>query len=538
MKTSNIRRVVQTLLFVVFLGLLVKTVSPIETWVPPDIFLRMDPLAGLATLLSARDPGAFGVKLVPAIVVVVLTVLLGRFFCGWVCPLGTTIDICDRIVRWRRKRGARPKLGHSPGLRNLKYYLLGAFVVAALLSTQIAWLLDPIPIVTRSYAIAIYPYFTYAFKAILGPLWQVPVISSVSEPVYAFLKQHVFFPNPDLGYQAITAMHHLAFLFFLVILGLSLLGRRFWCRYLCPLGALLGLLSKASVLRWTVDRDRCTECNVCYRECKTAAIRRQGNGYWPQECVECFTCQDVCPDGAIRFRLELPHRSIRREHEAGAGGLDLSKRRFIQSAAVAAVTVPLLKLKVTDRDFNPWVIRPPGALPEEEFLDKCIRCAECMKVCPTNALHPVLFEAGLEGVGTPKLVPALGYCDYECNACSVVCPTGAIRPLSLAEKKETKIGTAYFNKNKCYPWNENLNCLVCEEHCPTPEKSIKFWDVEVFEQETDKLVTVKRPYVVTETCIGCGICEQKCPLRDEPGIRVTARGEDRHPERYSGGRGV
>jgi NAD-dependent dihydropyrimidine dehydrogenase PreA subunit len=159
-------------------------------------------------------------------------------------------------------------------------------------------------------------------------------------------------------------------------------------------------------------------------------------------------------------------------------------------------------------------------------------------VCPTNALQPAAFEGGFEGIGTPKLVPQLGYCDYECNACSQVCPTGAIRPLALAVKKETKIGTAYFNKNKCYPWNENLNCLVCEEHCPTPEKSIKFWDVEVLEQETNRVIMVKRPYVVTETCIGCGICEEKCPLKDEPGVRVTARAEDRHAERYSGGRGV
>jgi len=106
------------------------------------------------------------------------------------------------------------------------------------------------------------------------------------------------------------------------------------------------------------------------------------------------------------------------------------------------------------------------------------------------------------------------------------------------EKQKLKIGTAYFNKNKCYPWNENINCLVCEEHCPTPEKSIKFWEIEVLEQKTNKKIIVKRPYVVTETCIGCGICENKCPIKEEPGIRVTARGEERHRERYSGGRGV
>ncbi|MFH1313779.1 MAG: 4Fe-4S binding protein [Candidatus Eisenbacteria bacterium] len=532
------RRGVQVAVFVLFLILLIRTVSPVETWLPPDTFLRLDPLAAVSAMMAARSAAGFFPKFVPALVVIVLTIILGRFFCNWVCPLGTTIDIWDRIAGRRRKKRSKPVTMHSGGLRNIKYYILGAFLVAALFSTQIAWLMDPIPIATRSYAVAIYPYLTYAARAVLDPLWQVPVVNRISEPVYDFLKQYVFVPNPEIGYQPITALHHISFAFFALILALSFLHQRFWCRYLCPLGAMLGLLSKATFLRWVVNRDKCTECNGCVRECKTAAIAEKAGGYWPQECVECFNCEDVCPEDAVRLKFQSPIRSIRKERRAIPAGLDLSKRRFLEAAAVAAVTVPLLKLKISDRDFPPWLIRPPGALPEEEFLDRCIRCAECMKVCPTNGLQPAVFEAGLEGVGTPKLVPAVGYCDYECNACSEVCPTGAIGRLSLEEKKETKIGTAYFNKNKCYPWNENLNCLVCEEHCPTPEKSIKFWETEVLEQETNRTVIVKRPYVVTETCIGCGICEKKCPLKDEPAIRVTARGEDRHPERYSGGRGV
>ena len=379
---------------------------------------------------------------------VILTILLGRFFCNWICPLGTTLDIWDRIIRGKRTRPIHPRVKHTPHLRNLKYYVLGLFLVMAVLSTQTAWLMDPIPTATRSYAVAVYPYIIYAAKGILGPLWQVPVINRVSEPLYGLLKQYVFFPNPDIGYLPITAMHHIAFLAFLGILGLSLLHPRFWCRYLCPLGALLGLLSKVSILRWVVDKNRCTECNRCVRECKTAAIVTKAEGYWIQECVDCFNCRYVCPEGAISFRFESPRGSNRRERAALPKGLDLSKRRFLQSAAVAAVTVPFLKLKTSDRRFSPWLIRPPGSLPEAEFLDRCIRCAECMKVCPTNGLQPTLFEAGLEGIGTPKLVPALGYCDYECNACSQVCPTGAIRSLTLEEKKEAKIGTAYFNKNK------------------------------------------------------------------------------------------
>lgn len=535
---NNIRRAVQAAVFLLFVVMLIRTVSPPETWLPVDFMLRLDPLAAVSAGLAARDLAGLWPKFLPAVILLGITVLFGRFFCNWICPLGTTLDVWDRILGRRRKGASRERITQSGKLRNIKYYVLAFFLVAALFSTQASWLMDPLPIATRSYGVAVYPYATYIAKSVLGPLWEVPVVNRVSEPVYDFLKTHVFFPNPELGYQTITALHHATFLVFAGILALSFLTPRFWCRYLCPLGAFLGLASKFSLLRWRVDKDKCTGCNRCVRECKTAAIHDKAGGYFVQECVECMNCIKVCPERAVSFGFSLPATSIRQDRETAPRGLDLSRRRLLQASVLAGVTVPFLKLKVTDRDVNPWVIRPPGALPEEEFLDRCIRCGECMKVCPTNGLHPTLFEAGLEGVGTPMLVPSLGYCDYECNACSQVCPTGAIKPVPLAEKKELKIGTAYFNKNKCYPWNENLNCLVCEEHCPTPEKSIKFWDVEVFEQEANRVITVKRPYVVTETCIGCGICEMKCPLKDEPGVRVTARGEARHPERYSGGRGV
>lgn len=535
---SNVRRIVQLAFFALFLILLIRTVSPVEFPLKPDFFMHLDPLAAISTAFSSWSASIILARFRAAILIVLLTILLGRFFCNWVCPMGTTLDIWERLIRGRRKHIRNPRIAHSAGLRNLKYYVLAAFLVAAVFSTQIAWILDPIPLVTRSYALAIYPYFTFIAKSILSPLWQVPVISSVSEPLYSFLKAHVFYPNPDIGYQTISWLHHVVFGFFVGILMLSFLQPRFWCRYLCPLGALLGLLSKASFLRWTVDRDKCTQCNRCVLECKTAAIAEKAEGYWVQECVECFNCEGVCPAGAVKLKFQPPALSMRREREIIPDGLNLSRRRFVQSAIVAAVTVPFLKLRSADRDPNPWLIRPPGSVAEEDFLDRCIRCGECMKVCPTNGLHPTLFEADLEGIGTPKLVPSLGHCDYECNSCGEVCPTGAIKELALDVKKETKIGTAYFNKDKCYPWNENINCLVCEEHCPTPEKSIKFQDMQVLEQETNRIITVKRPYVVTETCIGCGICENKCPLKDEPGIRVTARNEDRHPDRYSGGRGV
>jgi len=143
-----------------------------------------------------------------------------------------------------------------------------------------------------------------------------------------------------------------------------------------------------------------------------------------------------------------------------------------------------------------------------------------MKVCTQNGLHPVFFESGLEGLFTPELLPRLGYCEYACTLCGEVCPTGAIKKLAVKEKKQVSIGLGQFVKDRCLPYAQGINCLVCEEHCPTPAKAIKFRDVEAFVPRTGETITIKEPYVIAERCVGCGICEHVCPLEGLPGIRV------------------
>ncbi len=208
------------------------------------------------------------------------------------------------------------------------------------------------------------------------------------------------------------------------------------------------------------------------------------------------------------------------------------ERRTLLAAGIAGLGGGLLfriQPLASKRTFNPALIRPPGALAESDFLSKCIRCGECMKVCPNNAIHPAGLDGGIEGAWTPVMRMSVGYCEYECNLCSQVCPTHAIREITVVEKQKVHIGLAYFDKNRCLPWAYSRSCIVCEEHCPTPKKAIWFEETEVLNAGGEK-VTVKQPRVDPDLCIGCGICENKCPVRGQAAVRVTSVGESRNPE--------
>jgi ferredoxin len=211
--------------------------------------------------------------------------------------------------------------------------------------------------------------------------------------------------------------------------------------------------------------------------------------------------------------------------------LNLGRRQALASGAAGLGAVFLFRTHPLGRrrSFNPVLVRPPGSLAEEEFLARCIRCGECMKVCPTNAIHPAALEAGLEGMWSPVLNMEIGYCEYECTLCTQVCPTGAIRPLEIAEKQKIKIGLAYFDRNRCLPYAWSRTCIVCEEHCPTPKKAIWFEEVQVLTAAGGG-VTVKQPRVDPELCIGCGICVNKCVIKGQPAILVSSVGETRNPE--------
>ena len=234
-------------------------------------------------------------------------------------------------------------------------------------------------------------------------------------------------------------------------------------------------------------------------------------------CTFCMDCVDDCPRGIARFRFRLGRGGTVSTGTVSA--TDFSRRAFLTGCALggalpaAVAAAKNLRLAPAQRL---EVLRPPGAH-DEKFLDLCVRCGECLKVCPTNALQPDM-SGGLTGMFAPRLVPRIGYCEYNCTLCSQVCPSGAIPPLSLPVKQRTPLGLAVFDEHHCLPYAQHIPCLVCEEHCPIPDKAIRTRRVE-FVAGDGQAGSILQPYVVKDLCIGCGICENKCPLHT-PGVRV------------------
>jgi ferredoxin len=234
-----------------------------------------------------------------------------------------------------------------------------------------------------------------------------------------------------------------------------------------------------------------------------------------EECFSCLSCVHACPTGTVTFSFGL--------HTEKTPFME--RRVFLGGIVSGFAAARLLRFRDPAQDSR--LLRPPGVKSEAVFLKQCVRCGECMKVCLRSALYPALAQAGIEGLYTPVLIPRLGYCEYNCTLCGQVCPTGAIPDLPVAEKKRAVIGKAVFDKNHCIPFARRTDCIVCEEHCPIPQKAIRS-EIVAMTGFDGVVRQVKAPYVVEELCNGCGICEKVCPLEGKAGIEVFAV-KDRTP---------
>lgn len=517
------RRTSQAAFFLLFLLLIRATYATPGTEEPSGwlaLFFDLDPLLWLTSALSARSIAGLSLW---ALLTIVVTILLGRVFCGWFCPFGTL----HNAVTWLRRRVRRYPRGadaFSPWQR-LKYLVLAALVVLAALGVQWSGLLDPFALFTRSMTVAFWPAMQYGVEETTTAIYQAdphvgPLhLTSISEPVYRFARDHVFLTSR----QAFAGATLILFVFFAAVLA-NLYRPRLWCRYVCPLGGLLGLFSRRPLLHLVNEDTLCKDCRKCSTRCPAAAEPDEPGKWLPSECYGCWTCVAACDRDAIDFRLTVP--VVNRQP---AGRLDLRRRAVLAAGGVGVGTALLLRATPEARGdtYVPSLIRPPGARAEFEFLDRCVQCGLCMKICPTNALHPAGLEGGFNALWSPKLVARIGYCDYDCNRCGQVCPTEAIEPLPLAEKQKVKIGLAVIDTTRCLPYAYGRECIVCEEHCPISDKAIYFVPARVTLRDGTTVI-LRQPKVDPDLCNGCGICETKCPFKDEAAIRVVSAGESRH----------
>jgi MauM/NapG family ferredoxin protein len=495
MKLSTFRRITQAVAFSVFAVLFVFTMYPFAARFPVDAFLRLDPLVATVAMIGSR---AFIATMIWAAALLGLTLAFGRFFCGYLCPLGTLIDFSDFLIHGRKhkKESVEPKPN-----RRIKYYVLIGAVFASLLGANFLAFLSPMSIAPRVSALVLYPPVIWLIDGAID-LFR-PVLLAMGLDTFTQVNFQRFFFSSGVS----------AFSLLAVIVAANFWRKRFWCRYVCPTGAFISLFSRFGILKRNVS-DACTDCKLCAAKCDMRAVDLSPRQTVLSECVLCGDCIDGCRKNAIT--IGLSGFGFGRANAA----LNIERRGFIQSAVAGLLLAATAKAGLNGpKNVNGRFIRPPGSLPEREFLARCIRCGECMKTCKTNGLQPAGLECGFDGLWTPHLVPRRGPCEDKCNMCGHVCPTQAIRALPLPEKQFVKLGTAVVDRHRCIAWEQEKLCLICAEICPI--HAIDSMVVDNFKGP------FKRPFVTDDKCIGCGYCEKACPVQGRAAIEVYSIGEDR-----------
>ncbi|MFW5960345.1 MAG: 4Fe-4S binding protein [Chitinivibrionales bacterium] len=494
MKKSSIRRVIQGLSFTAFLVLFGYTVYPHAGRFPVSFFTRIDPFVAVTVSIATRTV-IWGMAI--SLVVLLSSFIFGRGFCGYVCPLGIMQDIVRRISERKGKSSGDKSLVK---LRGLKYIILIACIAAAVFGFSLIYFTSPASIATRFFTMIVFPGVTAAANTAIDFLNFILGKADIYALSRLSFDQYVF-----------TSLFSSLLLFLLVFIPVIFVSRRFWCRYVCPTGALLGLLSRFSIYKYKIDKGKCKSCGLCSDVCPMDAIDTEAQRISVHECIMCGLCTDVCNLEVISLTTD----------KTTSSGPDFSGRRGFIGGVTAGIALGVTGSFSVGRkkDVSGRLIRPPGSVPEFEFNAQCIRCGECIKVCKTNGLQPLSFEKGVSGLWTPVLVPVNGPCEEKCNMCGQVCPSSAIRNLSLEEKSFVKMGTAVLDRSRCIAWEQGRLCLVCDEVCP--------YDAIDFAVVEDVHGMLRRPFVDEEKCVGCGQCEYSCPVLDKSAIEVFNFGEER-----------
>ena len=502
---SPVRRLVQVAFFAAFLALFFHVCWPYgarpaegglpSTWpahyadnlaakelVEAEAFLAIDPLVGLSTAIAGRTwvwSLAWGAGILAA------CVLVPRGFCGYVCPLGTVIDLFDWAIG-RRKVFDRFRVTRMGGWAHLKYYVLVLTLVAAAGGVLVSGYVAAIPVVTRAAQFALAPIQSGLLRGWhLVPPFTLAMAVSLS-------------------------------LFALVLL-MGVLSPRFWCRYVCPTGALFSLGNLFRATERKVE-DTCIHCNRCVEVCPFDAIKADFTTR-VLDCTLCQSCGGVCPTHAIKFVDRRDASFLKVEGDRPLDEPRLSRRGFFAAGVAGVATILGVRhafgsaLDTLPPDLLP--IRPPGSVPESSFLELCIRCGECYKACPNDVLQPLgLAPLGLDGLWTPAMNADWAGCESACNACGQVCPTGAIRALPLEEKRHARMGLAIVDLETCLPWAGREACQLCVDECNAAGYRAIEFERTLTEVDSEGQpipdTGFLAPVVRADRCVGCGLCQTRC----------------------------
>jgi ferredoxin len=427
--------------------------------------------------------------------VFLITALFGRFYCSAICPLGILQDVIIRVAGYFREES----FSYRPPVKWVRHIVFAFVVISILMGNLLVLsLLDPLSMFGR------------IFSGLIRPL----VI--VGNNMLASLLQHM-----DIYILSHVESHYYDWLiylipvsFLLLIILFSVNRGRIYCNVICPVGTLLGYLSRLSFLKIHINPDKCTRCGVCEEVCKAECVDSGVQKIDYSRCVACFDCLVACQFGAIGYG----HRKKSHVLNAASKAENDGRRKAIGSLFAVMLFGPgLITGTGGQKGENRAVVQtrrrhqviPPGSADISEFLAQCTACHLCVSACPTRVIQPAVDHFGLAHIMQVRMDYAVGFCSYECNRCTVVCPTGALRFLPLEDKKLTQLGKACFVKKNCIVITQGTACGACAEHCPTGAiQMLPYGD------------GLRVPDIDENVCIGCGACEYACPVRPNKAIYV------------------
>ncbi len=444
------------------------------------------------------------------IFIAILALIFGRVYCSSVCPLGTLQDIITLTSRKMKKGRDRKKFHHFSLPHNyLRYGILLLVIITSVTGF-------------------------YFFLDLLDPYSNFGRISTTFlKPVAIFINNSIAFLFSKFDNYSVLPVVYREFNFMQLFFPLAMLGLiawlaykygRLYCNTVCPVGTVLGILSRYSLFKLVINSQACNNCGNCVYDCKASCIDRKKKEIDFSRCIACYNCIDACDNSAIFFQNTITKKAP--EILPKIRKVDLKKRSFVSKAflflTVASGSRSLedtLKIKHNIVAKNPsrvpikkqWLVLPPGAKSIQHFTKYCTACTLCVSACPNNVLQPSFLQFGIEGMMQPYMDYSTGFCNYDCKICGDVCPTQAIRKIaSVQEKKTIQMGKVKFIKENCVVYTDHTDCGACSEHCPT--KAVNMVPFE----NTGLFI----PEVNDKICVGCGACEHPCPVRPFKAIYV------------------